>query len=147
MFSRAGKMNFLSEQDVLERARWISWAGKMTFTKFQCCELDLRSVVFVTLLQVWLTNSQDDMTKKLNLVLIAAFPLNTTMKKVNLLKLFIFPFVLQQEHVEICFLTSRNYAENISVICSMFMSKKHSFSSLFSGCNVYFGLEINFDWS
>ncbi len=33
-------------------------------TKFQCCELDLRSVVFVTLLQVWLTNSQDDMTKK-----------------------------------------------------------------------------------
>ncbi len=29
-----------------------------------CCELDLRSVVFVTLLQVWLTNSQDDMTKK-----------------------------------------------------------------------------------
>ena len=33
-------------------------------TKFQCCELDLRSVVFVTLWQVWLTNSQDDMTKK-----------------------------------------------------------------------------------
>ena len=30
-------------------------------TKFQCCELDLRSVVFVTLLQVWLTtNSQDN---------------------------------------------------------------------------------------
>ncbi len=36
--------------------------------------------------------------KTLNLVLIAAFPLNTTMKKVNLLKLFIFPFVLQREH-------------------------------------------------
>ncbi len=68
-------------------------------TKFQCCELDLRSVVFVTLLQVWLTNSQEDMTKKtLNLVLIAAFPLNTTTKQVNLLKLYIFPFVLQQEH-------------------------------------------------
>ena len=33
-------------------------------TKFQCCELDLRSVVFDTLLQVWLTNSQDNMTKK-----------------------------------------------------------------------------------
>ncbi len=33
-------------------------------TKFQCCELDLRSVVFVTLLQVWLTNSEGDMTKK-----------------------------------------------------------------------------------
>ena len=53
--------------------------------------------MFVTLLQVWLTN-KDDMKKKLNLVLIAAFPLNTTMKKVNLLKLFIFPFILQQEH-------------------------------------------------
>ncbi len=39
-------------------------------TKFQCCELALRSV-FVTLLQVRLTNSQEDMTKKLNLVLIA----------------------------------------------------------------------------
>ncbi len=36
--------------------------------------------------------------KTINLVLIAAFPLNTTMKKVNLLKLFIFPFVLQREH-------------------------------------------------
>ena len=46
--------------------------------------------------------------------------------------------------VEICFLTSKYFAENISVICSMFMSKKHSFSLLFSGCNVYFGLEINF---
>ncbi len=26
----------------------------------------------------------------------------------------------------------------------MFMSKKHLFTSLFSGCNVYLGLEINF---
>ncbi len=46
--------------------------------------------------------------------------------------------------VEICFLSSKYFAENISVICSMFMSKKHSLSLLFSGCNVYFGLEINF---
>ncbi len=31
------------------------------------------------------------------------------------------------------------------VICSLFMrKKKHSFSSLFSGCNLYFGFEINF---
>ena len=45
--------------------------------------------------------------------------------------------------VEICFLTSKYFAENISVICSMFMSKKHSFSSLFSGCNVHSGLEIS----
>ena len=45
--------------------------------------------------------------------------------------------------VEICFLTSKYFAENISVICSMFMSKKHSFSSLFNVCNVHFGLEIS----
>ncbi len=30
--------------------------------------------------------------------------------------------------VKICFLTSKYFAENISVIHSMFMSKKHSFS-------------------
>ncbi len=71
--------------------------------------------MFVTLLQVWLTNSQDDMTKKtLNLVLIAAFPLNTTTKKVHLLKLFIFPSY-NRNIVEICFLTSKYFAENIFV--------------------------------
>ncbi len=55
--------------------------------KFQSCELDLRSVVFFTFCKYGY------MRKKINLVLIAAFPLNTTMKKVNLLKLFIFQFV------------------------------------------------------
>ncbi len=73
---------------------------------------------------------------------IAVFPLNAVVKKVNLLKLFIFPFV-ERNMVEICFLTSKYFAENISVICWMFMSKKHSFLSLFTGCNVHFGLEIN----
>ena len=47
--------------------------------------------MFVTLLQVWLTNSQDDMTKKTyNLVLIAAFPLNTT-KKGKFIEIIHFP--------------------------------------------------------
>ncbi len=32
-------------------------------TKFQCCEQDLRSVLFATLFHVWLTNGQDYMTK------------------------------------------------------------------------------------
>ncbi len=39
--------------------------------------------------------------------------------------------------VEICFLTSKYFFENASVVRSMFMSKKHSFSSLFSRCNVH----------
>ena len=34
-------------------------------TQLQCCELDLKSVLFLTLFQVWLTNSQDYMTKYL----------------------------------------------------------------------------------
>ena len=40
--------------------------------------------------------------------------------------------------VEIFFLTSKYFAENISVIRSMFMSKKHSFPSLFSRFNKLF---------
>ena len=41
---------------------------------------------------------------------------------------------------EICFLTSKCFVENISVIRSMF---KHSFSSLFSRCNVHLNLGTN----
>ncbi len=67
--------------------------------------------MFVTLLQVWLTNSQDDMTKKqLNLALIAAFPLNTTTKNYSFSRSF-----YNRNIVEICFLTSKYFAENISV--------------------------------
>ena len=45
--------------------------------------------------------------------------------------------------VEICFLASKYFAENISVIRSMCMSKKHSFSSLLSRCNVHLKLGTN----
>ncbi len=65
-------------------------------TKFQCCELDLRSVLFVTLFHVWLTNSQDYMTKYFSFWCNRCLSTHTTIKKVNFLKLFIFSFVLQQ---------------------------------------------------
>jgi hypothetical protein len=42
--------------------------------------------------------------------------------------------------IEMCLLTSKYFAEDISVICSVVMSKKHSFYSRF---NVHFVLEIN----
>ena len=55
-------------------------------------------VVFVTLLQVWLTNSQEDMTKKVSFSFDCCFSTQHDNEKGKFIKIVNFPVVLQKEH-------------------------------------------------